>query len=232
MQSINCKLLKKSHRKRKIWRWDFLYFPLINLKIINALKKEDEEDMLKKVKLHDKLTKEEEEREEGAISSQTALTYIRAMGLFIFFWFMFSLVFKEAARTVSDFWLKSKITPGDTSFSFLDSWSDDFVNMYAYQMIIVMMINLFSFYLYFVYATKTAKRIFQKLMNSILFSKMSFFDKNETGRIVNRISKDTYIVDEPISACMYNFFNTLFLAVSYSLIAIIQFTWMSVGSYI
>lgn len=40
-----------------------------------------------------------------------------------------------------------------------------------------------------------AYRLFNRLNKTIIFSNMNFFDKNPTGRIINRLSNDVLVVD-------------------------------------
>jgi len=42
----------------------------------------------------------------------------------------------------------------------------------------------------------SGKRLFDKFNNSLIFSKMKFYDKNPVGRIVNRLSNDIVTIDD------------------------------------
>jgi len=40
------------------------------------------------------------------------------------------------------------------------------------------------------------KRLFSKFNKSLIFSKMKFYDQTASGRIVNRLSEDIFMLDE------------------------------------
>lgn len=61
-----------------------------------------------------------------------------------------------------------------------------------------------------------ARILHKRLLLNILCSPMSFFDTTPLGRIVNRFSKDIYLIDEAIPRSL-----RMFLSVSFSVISTI-----------
>ena len=59
-----------------------------------------------------------------------------------------------------------------------------------------------------------ARSLHRSLLTNILRSPMSFFDTTPLGRIVNRFSKDIYMVDEAIPMSLRSFLDTLFSVVA------------------
>lgn len=66
---------------------------------------------------------------------------------------------------------------------------------------------------------RASKILFKALLGRILRAPTSFFDTTPIGRIVNRLSKDVYTVDEGIPATWSQLFNT-FISVLFTLVTI------------
>jgi ATP-binding cassette, subfamily C (CFTR/MRP), member 1 len=66
---------------------------------------------------------------------------------------------------------------------------------------------------------KASKILFRALLSRILRAPTSFFDTTPIGRIVNRLSKDVYTVDEGIPATWAQLFNTL-ISVVFTLVTV------------
>lgn len=60
----------------------------------------------------------------------------------------------------------------------------------------ILFINLFKKFMYAYCNIKASNKIFNSLMSTIMFSKMSFFDQNASGRIITRVSDDTFDIDD------------------------------------
>lgn len=50
-----------------------------------------------------------------------------------------------------------------------------------------------------------SRHLFQKIMKAIMFARINFFEVNPGGRIINRISSDTYEIDSHLSEYLSNF---------------------------
>lgn len=60
-------------------------------------------------------------------------------------------------------------------------------------------------------------RLFEKLNASILNSRMAFFDRNNDGRILNRLSQDMYEVDYQIPLTFHIFMEGLVASTGFCL---------------
>lgn len=69
--------------------------------------------------------------------------------------------------------------------------------------------------LFLAYGTVKAARLFHRgLLENILRCPMAFFDTTPTGRIVNRFSKDVFVIDEQIPESTKSFLSVFFGIVS------------------
>ena len=59
-----------------------------------------------------------------------------------------------------------------------------------------------------------SRTLHDNLLRNILRSPMSFFDTTPLGRILNRFSKDIYVIDEVIPETLHEFTLTLFDVIS------------------
>lgn len=85
---------------------------------------------------------------------------------------------------------------------------------------IIILFAAFSLALSAIFASRT---LHNSMLQNILRSPMSFFDTTPLGRILNRFSKDTYIIDEVIPRTLRSFIFT-FLTVICTLIVIVVTT--------
>jgi ATP-binding cassette, subfamily C (CFTR/MRP), member 4 len=67
---------------------------------------------------------------------------------------------------------------------------------------------LLSFY----FCTKASQRLHDDMTQSVLFARISFFDTNPSGRILNRFSADVGIADEQLPLTIYDFLVGCFMA--------------------
>jgi ABC-type multidrug transport system fused ATPase/permease subunit len=74
-----------------------------------------------------------------------------------------------------------------------------------------------------------AKRVFERLNKAIMFSNMKFFDNNPKGRIVNRISNDTYMIDYDLPWYFHVFLIYLSHIVGLSVGIIINLQWIAIS---
>ena len=72
-------------------------------------------------------------------------------------------------------------------------------------------------------AISASRALHAKMLKNILRSPMSFFDTTPLGRVLNRFSKDIYVIDEAIPRSVRSFLFTLFGVLS-SLVVIVVTT--------
>lgn len=72
-----------------------------------------------------------------------------------------------------------------------------------------------------------SKYLFQRIMKAIMLATIEFFEINTGGRIINRISNDTYEIDSHLSECLSNFLQELIMCIAYSIVITINIPWLS-----
>ena len=68
---------------------------------------------------------------------------------------------------------------------------------------------------------RASRTLHARMLKNILRSPMSFFDTTPLGRVLNRFSKDIYVIDEVIPRVLSTFIGTLFTVVSTLLVIIV-----------
>lgn len=78
--------------------------------------------------------------------------------------------------------------------------------LYIYSILIVVVLYLvFQRALaLFYFCLKASRRIHEKLFNSVTRTQMYFFNKNSSGRIINRFSKDINDIDYYLPTVLYD----------------------------
>lgn len=62
-------------------------------------------------------------------------------------------------------------------------------------------------------ALKAARSFHRKLLATVLRLPMAFFDTTPLGRVLNRFSKDVYIIDEVLQNILYSYLQVDFVVV-------------------
>ena len=86
----------------------------------------------------------------------------------------------------------------------------------------VLVATLFRSFIFAVGNLRASKLIFTDLLQSVLYSKIKFFEKNDIGNIINRFSGDTNAIDINISFELNIFLKNLFTMIGSLIIIIIQ----------
>lgn len=159
----------------------------------------------------------DEERETGHVSFDVYKQYLtEAFG----WWGVVAVViislFWQAATMASDYWLAYETSKDH-------AWNPSlFIDVYS---IIAGMCCIFvigrSFLVSFL-GLKTAQRLFDQIINSIVHAPMSFFDTTPSGRILSRVSTDQSYVD-----FMIPLFLSIVLLMYFTVIGMLFITFQS-----
>lgn len=147
----------------------------------------------------------EEDRQEGSVGGEVWIGYAKAAGgapVMAMLAFLYSS--DQGTRAFMDNWLAW--------------WSDDYFDKdYVFYLGLwaifglVNCIAVFSRSLMFCLSFKNAAaRLHQNMLNNVMRLPMHFFDTTPSGRIINRFSKDTEVMDTIMSSLMIQFVGCMF----------------------
>jgi ABC-type multidrug transport system fused ATPase/permease subunit len=140
-------------------------------------------------------TSEIEKKDEGEIKISTLQLFINAMGTQIFLAIILGGILMQLSRGVFDVWLKdftnSEIKNTTPSF-FIISFNFTIFLLAGFSVVCC----AYRAWIFAFGNLKASNSIFQRLVPNVLFAKMSFFDKNAVGSIIQRFSGDTTSLDD------------------------------------
>ncbi|CAL8110800.1 unnamed protein product [Orchesella dallaii] len=102
-----------------------------------------------------------------------------------------------------------------------------YLYIYLGLTITVFLTNLAKAVAFFQYSMRICTNIHEKMLGSLLRAMPAFFDKNNSGRIMNRFTKDVGVIDEQIPFAFFDMW-TIFLQVITVIFLIIFAIWYSV----
>ncbi|XP_070558013.1 ATP-binding cassette sub-family C member 9-like [Ptychodera flava] len=142
----------------------------------------------------------EEERERGSVSWRVYMLYVKAVKLPLFVIGLLLMISKVTAQTITNFWLSRWSESGANVSSNLSKEEiDDDLNYWisGYAALSVIYIFLLAVCSTWVVVTLilAAKRIYKALLRNVIHLPLRFFDTTPVGRILNRFSNDTQIID-------------------------------------
>ena len=143
----------------------------------------------------DSYENELEQKEEGEVKFKTLKVFVNAMGVQMFLFILLGGVLMQLSRGAYDMWLKDYVQnlqqekqPSFFLFSF---------NFTLFCLSLFALICCSYRAWIFAYGNlQSSKRIFEKLLPTVLYSRMSFFDQNPVGRILQRFTADTTSLDD------------------------------------
>ena len=144
----------------------------------------------------------EESKEEGHLSVSVIGTYWKAMGRILGFFVLLSVLLMQFSRNLTDAWLAhwvSNADKNDTNTTIITSdGSNPYLETYTILALSNSVLTLIRSFLFAYAGIKAAKKIHEKLLNSVFQTRVQFFDVTPLGRILNRFSSDTYTIDDTL----------------------------------
>ena len=152
-----------------------------------------------------------EDQETGTVNYKVYTNYIRRMGTFGFICTTLFMAVNQATYVMAD-WTLSQWSnardEGDTSRSdgFFQTWLAIFVAV----TVVICLLRTLAF---FVLAGRASTRLHDDMFNAVLHAPLSFFHANPSGRILNRFSKDAFLIDEMLPMTFFDVIQLSFIYV-------------------
>ena len=108
-----------------------------------------------------------------------------------------------------DFWLRDYVNPTSEFFAYINDYFGSFKATFVFLIISNIALTTFRAVFYCICAILSWKRLFDRLNNSLIFSKMKFYDENPVGRIINRLSDDVVTIDDFLPWACHVFLENL-----------------------
>ncbi|GLI66142.1 hypothetical protein VaNZ11_009876 [Volvox africanus] len=165
-----------------------------------------------------------EVRESGAISGDVINLYFKAGGGWIYFGPLLVLfALEQGARVYTDTWVGNW---------FGDKYDRNLGFYLGIYFMLGVIYGLFTFirattFLFF--CVKAALSIHNQLLDHILALPKSFFDTNPAGRILNRFSRDTDIMDSTLSASLIQFAGSVSTYIAILIVITIATHWFGIA---
>ncbi|KAF8159727.1 multidrug resistance-associated ABC transporter [Crassisporium funariophilum] len=162
------------------------------------------------------LTKEHQEK--GRVKIDVYKQYIQAASKIGFSFFLFTTVAQQAASVLATltlrYWGEHNRENGENTGMF------KYLLIYGLFSLSASILGAVSAITMWVYcALKSARRLHDSMLESLMRAPLSFFELTPTGRILNLFSRDTYVVDQILARVIQGLCRTV--AVCLSIVVVI-----------
>ena len=160
----------------------------------------------------------EEKIESGRIQLKVAYVYFKSIGLVLSVCILFAYIASYVANGGTSLWLanwSNQYAAVNTSVNASNSSAAQvdiafYLGIYAGLAFLQGVFTVISSILLALGAILASRYLHNILLLNIIRCPMSFFDKTPIGRIINRFSKDIYLIDETIPRSISSFLNSFF----------------------
>ncbi|KAF9990004.1 hypothetical protein BGZ75_003992 [Mortierella antarctica] len=162
----------------------------------------------------------EEERAEGAISSDVYRSYFSLGGRMNWAVIVFLLFLQQGVGVAMNVWLSFWT---EDRFQ-LPTWT--YIDIYVGTAFVQLAVVMLGSVMLVVAVIKSAKVMHDQAFVSVLQSPMSFFDTTPLGRILNRFSKDTDTIDNTLMGSINQYLITITGIISVLILSAVFLPWM------
>ncbi|XP_054751630.2 ATP-binding cassette sub-family C member 9-like [Lytechinus pictus] len=137
-----------------------------------------------------------EEKEKGSVSYRMYLHYFKAMGYWLTIFVLLTVVIRSALQISTNFWLSSwaqyDLNITGNSVDKTSYWIGGYAGL-SMSTLVVSSISIFAIAFGALHA---ARNLHYALIDNIIHIPMRFFDTTPIGRVLNRFSSDTQLIDQ------------------------------------
>ncbi|KAK3559875.1 hypothetical protein QTP86_026191, partial [Hemibagrus guttatus] len=162
-----------------------------------------------------------ETSETGRVKLKVYWEYVKAVGPLMSLLICLLYAAQSAAAIVANIWLT--VWTNDTRESTREDNIPMRVGVYAALGITQGLLVMSSSFTLALGKIQAARKLHQGLLDNKFHTPQSFFDTTPIGRIINRFSKDIYVIDEALPSTILMFLGTFFTSLS-TVIVIISST--------
>ncbi|KAJ8047636.1 ATP-binding cassette sub-family C member 9 [Holothuria leucospilota] len=155
---------------------------------------------------------EKEERVKGSVSWRVYWSYMKTFNIFLFLLCISLAIFQNASTVATNFVLSDWTNAGaNLSKDATDKEKSEllmsYLPWYGGLSVFGIILQSISTAVILLASLRAAKNIHQRMLKSIICSPMRFFDTTPVGRILNRFSSDTQVIDLNLGQTMNAFFR-------------------------
>ncbi|OQR88384.1 ATP-binding Cassette (ABC) Superfamily, partial [Thraustotheca clavata] len=151
----------------------------------------DSQELIDATTSKDNDNSNEEHREDGVVDAKIWWKYFASMGWYVVFSLFVAVVFMQGTRNGLDLWVANYASHHDIS-----------AHTFANGLLILTGCNIiavsFRSFLFAYGGLRAANALYAKLIYRLFHATFAFFDRTPLGRLLNRLSGDTYGVDESL----------------------------------
>ncbi|GAA5830776.1 hypothetical protein JCM5353_002363 [Sporobolomyces roseus] len=166
-----------------------------------------QEQKLETLKNLKRSTRPKEKREQGSVKWSIYKGYVEANGYLGVFLYLFTILLQQGLNIAKDVWLKQWAQHNAAAGDNGNLWF--YLGIYAAigtSASLAMFVN--GVLLYSLCVIRAAKKMHDRMFNSVLRSPMLFFETTPLGTILNRFSRDVDTIDVSLPRVFSGFFRT------------------------
>jgi ATP-binding cassette, subfamily C (CFTR/MRP), member 4 len=163
-----------------------------------------------------------EESAKGTVPLSTYYRYFRSgSGLAMTICLFFAMILGQTLLVSADFWLAHF-----SSQNAATQRDPIYVSVFIGLAVLTFVIALGRAFLFFFVCIKSSRRLFMDMLMSVFNSPMSFFQANPHGRVMNRFSKDTNLMDETLPQVFFDLLQCVFITLGVLIVTCIVFPYL------